>query len=104
MEKPQEEAWVGLQIGLVGVLGNHQGRAKGVNKVDGDSSMAPVCICTLGERRAQGKTMTSAGTFVWKKLPFQPLPLIRQFSSYLYDAIWDAVPMLNFRASEPSSE
>nr|KAF6401475.1 hypothetical protein HJG63_009575 [Rousettus aegyptiacus] len=48
------------------VSGNHQGRRNGVIQVDGDSDVA-TCICTLGDGRAQQRTMASTSTSVLQK-------------------------------------
>lgn len=51
MENILEEAWVGAQVGLGRVRGNHQGSVNGVSQVDGDLDMLPTCVQMLGVGR-----------------------------------------------------
>ena len=39
---------LGWACKLGGVSGNHQGRANGINHVDGDSDIAPACQLCVG--------------------------------------------------------
>ena len=60
MEKPLEMFSVGSNVEWSMVSGNHQGRAKGVSQIDGDSDTAPAEVYMVGWRGISKGTMTSA--------------------------------------------
>lgn len=65
--KPLEAGWVDLQVGWGGVSGNYQGRANGINQVDGGSDMAPICVCMPEEGGLNEGAKASASASVWEK-------------------------------------
>ena len=83
VEKPLEIAPVGLQVGWVGVLRNHQGQVNGVARLM-ETQIWRMTGSSLGRGLRKG-TVASASTSIWEKAA--PPPLVfkaRQFSSSLY--------------------
>ena len=75
MKKPQETAWIGLQVGWGRASENHQGEANSVSQVGVVSDMELTCqlFGSVGEG-IRKRTVASASISVWENAAPQLLP------------------------------